>query len=363
MFIQFGKQRQGRGDGKTGAHAERPHRHTRLLAVAAFAAFSVGISMLSPSCDDSSDRTPREKAQLINGYGVAEDRAGEHIVALMHFADAMGADSSFAPAYSNCGATFAELGDSATALRELAKALSIDPNYAAAYTNRGAVYAQFGDLDRAIADFSHAILINPKSAPAYQGLGHVYAAKGDYDRAIAAYDTAISDSGYAGLYNDRGVAREAKKDYFGAQSDFTQAIDIDPKCATAFLNRGKTSIELGDRKSAIEDYSLAIRADSGFADAYYARGYEYSKNGEHASAKADFAKAVQVSAIACRRLGYTYGMIGAHDRAIRVFTEAIRLNPNADAYTDRGEEYCAKGDSARGKEDYAKAARLKGNAP
>ena len=52
-----------------------------------------------------------------------------------------------------------------------------------------------------------------------------------------------------------------KKDYDKAIDDFTDAIRIDPKYATAYYNRGLVWKAKGDNDKAMADYDEAIRLD------------------------------------------------------------------------------------------------------
>jgi len=52
----------------------------------------------------------------------------------------------------------------------------------------------------------------------------------------------------------------------------------------------------GDPDKAIADYTEAIRLNPKYATAYYGRGYAYGQKGETAKAEADFAQA--------KKLGY-----------------------------------------------------------
>src|SRR4029077_9527078 len=88
-------------------------------------------------------------------------------------------------------------------------------------------------------------------------------AKGDHDGAIADYNRAIElNPKYAGAYNNRGLAkqarglssclaREAKGDLDGAIADYDRAIELDPKLAISYHNRVLAQKAKGDLDAGI----------------------------------------------------------------------------------------------------------------
>jgi lipoprotein NlpI len=85
---------------------------------------------------------------------------------------------------------------------------------------------------------------------------------GDLDRAIADYTEAIQlDPNYARAYLNRGIARLAKGDLENAIADFGDVIRLDPKDATAHYNRGRASLYRGVGNTALADLSRAAELD------------------------------------------------------------------------------------------------------
>ena len=64
-----------------------------------------------------------------------------------------------------------------------------------------------------------------------------------------------------------------------AIADFTEAIRLDPKSASAFNRRGLAYRRWGDLARAIDDYTQAITINPIYALAYNNRGYVYEAQG------------------------------------------------------------------------------------
>ena len=60
-------------------------------------------------------------------------------------------------------------------------------------------------------------------------------------------------------YNDRGVAYRGKGDYDPTIADYTKAIEIDPKYALAYCNRGAAYADKGEYDRAIRGLHQGYR--------------------------------------------------------------------------------------------------------
>ena len=58
-------------------------------------------------------------------------------------------------------------------------------------------------------------------------------------------------------YNNRGTAYNTKGQYDQAISDFTKAIEINPKYAGAYYNRGDAFYKKGEYNRALDDVNKA----------------------------------------------------------------------------------------------------------
>jgi tetratricopeptide (TPR) repeat protein len=76
----------------------------------------------------------------------------------------------------------------------------------------------------------------------------------------------------AAAYNNRGISKANLGQYENAIKDYDKAIEINPKYATAYNNRGSSKANLGQHGNAIQDYDKAIEINPKYATAYYNRG-------------------------------------------------------------------------------------------
>ena len=69
-------------------------------------------------------------------------------------------------------------------------------------------------------------------------------------------------------YLYRGYDKSDKGDYYGAISDYTKAIEINPNFPAAYCGRGDSKNDLKDYNGAIADYTKAIELNPNYAVAY-----------------------------------------------------------------------------------------------
>lgn len=107
---------------------------------------------------------------------------------------------------------------------------------------------------------------------------------GRMGEALLLLDKAIlANSKTAILYNNRGFIKSSAGDYYGALSDFNQAIDLDndPQAkALAYFNRANLKTAKEDYDGAIKDYTNAILLKPKFPGAFKARAEAKQKSAE-----------------------------------------------------------------------------------
>ena len=107
-------------------------------------------------------------------------------------------------------------------------------------------------------------------------------------------DTVLKSPQKARPYDSRGIAYAEKGNLDQAISDFTRAINIDPRGADAYNNRGGAYVRKGNLDQAISDCNKAIEINPKYADAYSNRGIVYFIKKEYDKSWKDVHKAEEL---------------------------------------------------------------------
>jgi tetratricopeptide (TPR) repeat protein len=132
----------------------------------------------------------------------------------------------------------------------------------------------------------------------------------------------------AEAYNNRGLAKRHIGDFFAAIQDYDKAVEIDPKYADAYCNRGNARAHLEDYDLAIQDYDMAIKNNSQDARFYQCRGNAKYRMSNYIA-------------------------------AIQDYDTAIKINPqNEEVYRNRANAKLSLGDYSGSLEDYTKVVKM-----
>ena len=86
------------------------------------------------------------------------------------------------------------------------------------------------------------------------------------------------------------------RQYEKALADFTKAIDLNPKLAEAWYNRGRAHSDLGQLDKAITDFSRAIELAPMLVEAWHNRAAAYLNLHQLDKAVVDYAEALRLDA-------------------------------------------------------------------
>jgi len=193
--------------------------------------------------------------------------------------------------------------------------------------------------------------------------GYSFHTSGSYNDAIYAYGKAIElDPKYAMAYNNRGAVYDNIGNYSQAIKDYDRAIDLNPKYVEAYYNRGNAYGSLGNYSQEIKDYDKAIELNPNDEEAYNNRGAAYRSLGNYSQAIKDYDRAIDLNpkyAGAYYNRGIAYGRLGNYNQAVKDCDKAIELNPKlAEAYINRGAAYYSLDNYSQALKDFGRAIEL-----
>jgi len=138
-------------------------------------------------------------------------------------------------------------------------------------------------------------------------------------------------------------AEAAKNLWTQSIADYDKAIQLDPKYAKAYFNRGGSFGNIGKGKEALADYNKSIEIDPNYEPAYNNRGNSYLNLKQNDKAIADYKKAIDINpkyAIAWQGLGKVYHNQNQLDSAIVNYSKALSISPNySEVLYNRGVAY------------------------
>ncbi|MFA4015301.1 MAG: hypothetical protein RUDDFDWM_000381 [Candidatus Fervidibacterota bacterium] len=219
-----------------------------------------------------------------------------------------------------------------------------------------------GDYDAALKGFLSVLEVNPEDVDALIYVGLIYLNKKQYDQAIVSLEKAVKLKGdpqmLAVAWNNLGCALQAKDRLDEAINAYSEATRLNAKMSEAFFNLGNALLmkgvqaeRLGDAKGAAEAYQQAVKAYEQVIALFSAR-LEQKVDEKHLVAAMKDALAMlstskydqaleRFRAIAMRRcdqpelhnnLGHCYMRLGARDKAIESFAQAVGLAPQRASY-------------------------------
>ncbi len=118
---------------------------------------------------------------------------------------------------------------------------------------------------------------------------------------------------------------------------YSRIIQLAPKFAPAYVERGLLTQEMGDPYNAKTDYETALQLDPQYGMAYYGRAWAKNIFGDYEGALIDAKKGMLLdnknAGMYFRRIGSAYQGLEKFDEAIEAYNEAIKLNTDLDEGT------------------------------
>lgn len=195
-----------------------------------------------------------------------------------------------------------------------------EPRSAAEYHKRGQERYARGDLTGSIADYRKAIEINSGFSPR------------DTERtgSNVSRRLAVSDSFNASVCNDLGLALRMNGDIQEALSILSLAIQMNPRLAPAYSNRGSVWQDVGKFDKAEADLNTAIRLQPSLASAYNNRANLRVRQRRPEDALPDYDRAIALNPGNARtwaNRGLTLISLGREDEGLRDLNRCLAIDP------------------------------------
>jgi tetratricopeptide (TPR) repeat protein len=191
-------------------------------------------------------------------------RSGRESDAARDVQEARKASDGLADPFYNEGVRALTRGDAVEGERMFRFALDLDPFHSRAHIAMARLHMERHQFAEAALELDQAIPAHPRDAELYYHRGNARFAAGLGEDAFADFAKAVELAPKEPIYlAARGIAfHRVRKDVPKAMADFADAIALDPKCHSAWYNRGLLDHEEGHLQGAEDDLrrALSIRA-------------------------------------------------------------------------------------------------------
>lgn len=211
---------------------------------------------------------------------------------------------------------------------------ALDPNSAEPHVLMGNIDVDSGRPGEALIEFEQAVVLDPHSASAVQGLTRVYrTGKLTRPMLLRIERVAANKPSSAVLMEIAGRLFADHHWYADAKRCLTEALQIDPKRATAAAALADTFAATGDMPAAAES-----AAKTGGNAAALLAGVKAEEQNDIRSAIEDYERAVrggESSGVAANNLAWLYAEQGVNlGRALELAQAAVSLDPGNPAVLD-----------------------------
>ena len=190
-----------------------------------------------------------------------------------------------------------------------------------------------------------------------------YNSKEDYERAIEFANEAIElNPKNAKAYNERGIAYGGLGEEYKSLEDYNKAIELNSNSALYFSNRGHMHMFFKNPDDAIKDFKKAIELNSNESLAYSGLCWAYNDKGNYNEAIEYGTKAIELdkdNSSAYNNRGWAYFATKKYDQAIADFEKAVSLDKDRPySYSGLGDCYLKLKKYELAIENYTKAIRI-----
>lgn len=184
-----------------------------------------------------------------------------------------------------------EAKDYPGSITDFSEALKQQPSDTSALIGIIRAYTMSENHKEAQRIVDNAIKQYPNLPDFYLRRGILNNLRGQQRKAIPDFDKALelaTGNKMVPIYVNRGISYLRDENLERALEDFNNALEINPRNASALNYKAFVNYKLNNFAESIEDYNKAIDIDSNNAMSYYNRGMAHLRSGNKAKACGDF---------------------------------------------------------------------------
>jgi len=302
-------------------------------------------------------------AETFNSRGTIFNRLGQYVEAIADFDKAISINPRYPDAYSNKGASLAELELWDQSLSAHGTALSLRSDFAEAWVGVGRALSGLGRSDDALSAFDKALAINPGMPNVWFGRAMVFFTLKRYGEALEASDRALAlDPNFLRAWTGRGDILCELNRYDEGVVAFDKALALETRYSIAWLGRGNALFGLKDYQEALVAYDKALALGPALTTAWIGRGnccFELKRNEEAREAHEQALKLEPTSVAALIGLGTVQSDMRQDGLAIANFYKATALAPDDKAaWIGLGKVYYESNRDAEALQSFQRALEL-----
>lgn len=302
-----------------------------------------GVCLVSYKKDHKAAIRCYDKAIAINprspeiwiGKGLSLGNLGKYEEALDSFNRALDLDPRQANAVMNKGGVYTKINKYEEALECFDEVIRLDPENSEGWYNRGVAFVKSGNDEEALVCLEKATELTPNNAQYWFNRGGILAGLGRYEEAIACLKEVLEiDPNYK-------MARESMQVFQKAierENRTNNAIEASELCDVVIT--GDRLLELGKPDEALIYYNKALEMDPKSALLWINKGTSLAAQGRHKEALTCFKQATKLDpgeAKAWYNSSISLGILGRIEEALNCCEEAIKIEPsNAGAWYNKG---------------------------
>ena len=287
--------------------------------------------------------------------------------ALQFFSRAIELDPNYDKPYLKRAEIYKKLNDVVNSELDLNSYINLQPLSVAGFANKLFAYYDFNKIEKAIFCSTNIITYLPNSAINYNRRARLYEELNQFDNALLDHNKAIElEPEVSKWLFDRAYFYSKIDKYENSLNDYFKVFKMDPimkhlnnNIALIYQNYLKNNIK------AKEYYTKEIELFPKDANAYMNRGIFYSIINDNENAIIDLNKAIELepkSTDNYNNRAEFYKIIKKYDKSLSDYQKVIELNPSDfDVYLNRGDLYLELKDFNNSLKDYNKAIELKSN--